>query len=72
MTTLTALAPAGLQVEPDAASVAERVAEALQRVGLAERVVAAAGWQRHGGVLALPWRHAQALAVECATFEPKS
>ena len=29
MTTLTALAPAGLQVEPDAASVAERVAEAL-------------------------------------------
>ena len=29
MTTLKALAPAGLQVEPDAASVAERVAEAL-------------------------------------------
>ena len=50
----------------------ERVAEALRRVGLAERLVAAAGWQRHGGVLALPWRDAQALAVECATFGPKS
>ncbi len=34
----------------------ERVAEALQRVGLAERVVAAEGWQPHGGLLALPWQ----------------
>ena len=34
----------------------ERVAEALQRVGLAERVVAAEGWQPHGGLFALPWQ----------------
>ena len=34
----------------------ERVAEALQRVGLAERVVAAEGWKPHGGLLALPWQ----------------
>jgi hypothetical protein len=41
-----------LAVEP----VPERVVEALQRVGLAERVVAVEGWQRHGSLLALPWR----------------
>ncbi len=34
----------------------ERVAAAVRRVGLAERLVAAEGWRTHGGVIALPWR----------------
>ena len=34
----------------------QRVAEAVRRVGLAERLMAAESWRAHEGVMALSWR----------------
>ena len=48
-----------LPLDPTAGAPAmERVAQALQRVGLEPRLVAAEGWRRHEGLIALPWRSA--------------